>query len=412
MKRTITDNLHHPESLEKLYRENKREFAREFPEVTENNDSELIRFWKIRLSYEAGMVKKFIAQDLYVLMIISLVTAILVKLPKIFTGIDPSEFYIRDLSIVAFNGLIVYFFYQNRIHKKWIMIYTAVLAMLVLYVNFLPHRESDSLTIAFLHVPLFLWCWLGMAYISFDFGDVGKRTGFIRFNGELITMPGLLILAGGILTAITIGLFSAIGVDIEENYMEYIAIPGGIVSPIVASYLIRVYPDITGKIVPVIARVFTPIALVTLVIYLVSLAFSGIRILEDRDILLLFNVLLVAVMAIIIFSITELDKTRNKNIYVLILIVLAGVTLLINSVALIAIAGRLANGFTPNRTAVFITNMLVFINLILLTRDLYRSYLNSARLENVEGTMAKYLLVYFIWTIVAIFILPVIFGFN
>jgi len=412
MKHEITDNISNPEALEKLYRDNKREFTREFPEIAVDNDSELVRFWKIRLSHEAAIVKRIIVQDLYALIIISLVTAILAKLPEIFTGIDQTRFYMRDLTIIAFNGLIIYFFYQNQIQKKWIMIYSAVIAVLVLYVNLLPNRESDSLNIAFLHVPLFLWCLLGMAYISFDFVDVGKKTGFIRFNGELITMTGLLLLAGGILTAITIGLFFAIGVDIEQNYMEYIAIPGGIVSPIVASYLIRVYPDITGRIVPVIARVFTPIALITLVVYLVSLAFSGIKILEDRDILLLFNVLLVAVMAIIVFSITELDKTRNRNIYVLILIILAGVTLLINSVALIAIVSRLANGLTPNRTAVFITNMLVFINLILLTRDLYRSYLDSARLENVEGTMAKYLMLYFIWTIIAIFILPVIFGFN
>jgi len=412
MKQEITDNINDPEALEKLYRENKRNFARELPQIADDHDSELLKFWKIRLTYEPGAAKKYSFSDLVTLIVVSLLTAVFVKIPEIFPAINETSFNTRDLAIIGFNGLIIYTFREKKINTKWIIIYGTVILALLLYVNLLPYRESDSLTISFIHIPLFLWCLFGAAFIFFDFSNVGKRIEFIRFNGELLAMTGLLLITGGILTGITINLFSAIGAKIEKPYFDFIVIPGSTVSPILASYLIKLYPDITRRIVPVIARVFTPIVLVTLLIYLITLTFSGIRILEDRNLLIVFNIMLVAVMSVIVFSITELDKTMNRNINVLILLILAIVTLVINSVALTAIITRLTYGLTPNRTVVLITNVLVFINLILITKDLCRSYFNADKLGSVERTVAKYLTVYCLWTVFAIFILPLIFGFN
>jgi hypothetical protein len=412
MNKKISENLGDPEALEKLYLENKRDFAREFPQAAHDDDTELVKFWKIRLTYEQGTTAKFFLPDLIAVIAVSLVTAVLVKLPVLCTAISEAFFYQRDLAVIAFSGLILYTIRENQIATKWIITYGTLIFALSLYINLLPFRESDSLTIAFIHIPLFLWCLFGAAYISFDFRDVGKRIQFIRFNGELLTMTGLLLITGGILTGITIGLFSAIGTNIEKTYFDYIVIPGSMVSPILASYLLKLYPDITRRIVPVIARVFTPIVLVTLAVYLVSLAFSKIRILEDRNLLIIFNVMLVSVLALIVFSISELDKTRKRNIHVLILLLLAIVTLVINSLALTAIVSRLTYGLTPNRTVVLITNVLVFINLILITKDLFRSYTDAEKVSSVERTVAKYLTVYFLWTVFAMFILPAIFGFN
>lgn len=410
MKQKIAGKLDDPEALETLYRENKREFTREFREATENNVSELVTFWKIRLQYEPGIEKTFTLAGLAEVIIISLLTAVLVKIPVFFTTLESSFFYTRDLPIIIFNGLIIYIFRQNLIQNKWHVIYGVILSGLLLYVNLLPRAESDSLNIVLIHIPLFLWCLLGATWISFDFANTGKRIDFIRFNGELLVMTGLLLIAGGILTAITIGLFSAIGFNIEKIYAEYIVLPGATVSPVLSSYLLKLYPDITKRIVPVLARVFTPIALITLVVYLVFIAFSGARIIEDRNLLILFNIMLVAVLAIIVFSVTELDKSKDRSLNVLILLSLAIVTLIINAVALTAIVTRLTNGLTPNRFVVVVTNALVFINLILIAKDLLKSYSDSEKLHSVEKTVAGFLTVYFFWTVIAIFVLPLVFG--
>lgn len=412
MNQKISENLHDPEALEKLYRENKTEFTRDFPGTAAGSDSELVRFWNIRLAHEIATGVKFYLPDLLAVLAISLVTAILMKLPAIFPGIDQNLFFTRYAAIIAFNGLIIYTFRDKVSGMRRLALYGAMIVALLLYVFLLPNVENQPLTIVFIHIPLFLWCLFGAAYISFDLKNAGRKMDFIRFNGELLTMTGLLLITGGILTGITIGLFSAIGVNIEKIYFDYIVIPGASVSPILASYLIKLYPDITRRVVPVIARVFTPIVLATLVIYLVSLPFSRTKILEDRNLLILFNIMLVAVTAIIVFSVTELDKTKNRNINVLILLILAIVTLVINAVALTAIITRLTYGITPNRTVVLITNILVFVNLILVAKDLFKAYADAGKLGLLEKTVADYLTVYFLWTIFAIFILPAIFGYH
>jgi len=412
MKQLIIDNINNPDNLEKLYRDNKQEFSKTFAEISNDYNSDLVKFWSIRLAPEKEPVfKGFLKLDLLVVILLSLVTGFLVKLPDIFSQFNIESFYIRDLAIIVFNGIILYAFWQNRIFdKKKILFYGFTILILLLFLNLLPYKKSDSINLVFIHTPLFLWCLFGLTFVSFDYKNTDKRIEFIRFNGELLIMSGLILIAGGILTGITLGLFSAIKMEIQEFYFNYIVVLGSIASPIVSYYLIRLYPNLTSKIAPVIARVFTPLVLITLAIYLVSLIFSKSRILEDRDLLILFNVMLLAVMAIIVFSVSELDKSKERNVNVLILFSLAVTAIVINSIALISIITRVTNGLTPNRTVVLVSNILIFVNLILISKSLYKAYFKSNQLDSVERTVAKYLTIYFVWTIFVIFVMPFIFG--
>ncbi|OIP01905.1 MAG: hypothetical protein AUJ98_02920 [Bacteroidetes bacterium CG2_30_33_31] len=414
MEQSIIENIDNPQMLEKLYRENKQEFSKYFNKIYESYNSDLVNFWKLRLSSEQETgFKEIFKLDLLVVIFISLITWLLVKIPIIFPQIQEETFYIKDLAIIVFNGIILYVFWQNRIsNKKNIILYFLTILILLFYVNFLPYQNSDSAMLAFIHVPLLLWCIFGLSFLSFDYKNITQRINFIRFNGELLIMSGLILIAGGLLTAITLGLFASIEMDIEKFYFNYVAALGAVASPIISYYLIRLYPNITSKIAPVIARVFTPLVLITLAIYLVSLIFSNNKIIEDRDLLIVFNFMLLAVLALIVFSVAELDKSKEKNIYILILLALALLTIIINSIALIAIIARVANGFTPNRTVVLVSNILIFLNLILITRSLYLSYFKSHSLDSVEKAVVIYLPIYFLWTIIVIFILPFVFEFK
>lgn len=412
MKQQILENLNNPEILEKLYRDNKQDFSKAFDEISNDYNSDLVRFWKIRLATQGKPeFNGFIKQDLFIIILLSLFTWLLVKLPDIFSQINIEFFYSRNLAILIFNGLVLYTFWQNKIFdKNKLSIYGLIITILLLFVNFLPNSKSDSIILSLIHIPLFLWCLFGLVFMSFDYKNIDKRISFIRFNGELLIMTGLILIAGGFLTAITIGLFSVIKMDIQKFYLEYIAEFGGVASPIVSFYLIRLYPNITSKIAPVIARVFTPLVLITLLVYLISMIFSNSKIIEDRDLLLIFNILLLVVMAIIVFSVSELDKSNENNKNVLILFALALLAIIINSVALVAIITRVINGITPNRTVVLLSNILIFTNLILIAKDLYKSYYKMYQLIAVESTVAKYLTIYFLYTIIVIFILPFLFG--
>jgi len=414
MRQRIIENINNPDGLEKLYRDNKQDFCKSFAEISDDYDSDLVKFWKVRLSPEAEpAVRSFVKQDLLVVILLSLFTGLLAKIPAIFPGIEPQFFYPRNLAIIVFNGLILYTFWQNKIlDKKRIVIYGAVILLLTLFVNLLPDPKGDSSILALIHTPLFLWCLFGMAYISFDYRNTGKRIEFIRFNGEYIVMTGLISIAGAVMSAMTINLFSLIKMDIVGIYRDYVIVFGGVAIPIVSFYIVQLYPTITSKIAPVIARVFAPLVLITLVVYLISMIFSSANILEDRELLILFNAMLIAVLAIIVFSITELDKTKKKDGNVLVLFLLASLASIVDIIALAAIVSRLSTGLTPNRTAVVVSNILIFVNLILIAKSLYKSYFKSERLDSVEHIVAKYLTVYFFWTIVVIVIFPLLFGFR
>lgn len=411
MKQRIIENINSPVDLEKLYRENPLDFSRAFNQIPDDYDSDLVRFWKIRLAQgKENENKGFLKIDLFVLIGLSLITALLIKIPVIFPQISEDSFFMRNLTIIVFNGLILFSFWQNKItDRKWMYMYGGCMLILLSFINLLPTTKGDSVVLAFIHIPLFLWCLFGLTHISFDYKNYFKRIEFIRFNGELLIMTGLILLAGGLLTAITLGLFTAIKMDIEKNYIEYVALSGAVAAPMVALYLVKLYPTLTNKIAPVIARVFTPIVLLTLAVYLVSLVFSETNIRDDRELLILFNIMLLAVTAIIVFSLSELSKS-GKNFNVLILFSLALLAIVINAIALFAIITRLTEGFTPNRTVVLVSNVLIFINLVQIALNLLLVYIKGKPLQQVEIAVAKYLPVYFAWTIIVIFVLPFVFG--
>jgi uncharacterized membrane protein len=121
--------------------------------------------------------------------------------------------------------------------------------------------------------------------------------------------------------------------------------------------------------------------------------------------------MLLGVMAIIVFSVSEASGSIKRKFSELVLFILSLVTLIINLIALSAIFYRLGEfGLTPNRLAVLGSNIMIFINLILITIDLFKINFKKAEPEKVELTISKYLPVYVIWVLIVVFGFPLFFG--
>ncbi|MDK2841634.1 MAG: hypothetical protein PWQ17_1139 [Anaerophaga sp.] len=87
------------------------------------------------------------------------------------------------------------------------------------------------------------------------------------------------------------------------------------------------------------------------------------------------------------------------------------ITLIVDLIALSAIVYRLGEyGFSPNRTAVLGSNLLIFANLVWIMIELYRVCCKGDDIKKVELIIARYLPVYALWTILVIFGFPLIFG--
>lgn len=414
MKDQILLNLDNPGQLERLYRADKPTFKRAFktlyPELQENA---LAGFWHERLSFANEEISWGSRNDLVFIVIASLVAGLIAKIPAIF-GVNEEFFYSRNIGFVVFPALMVFFARKNKMQAGNIAVLAGSMAAGLVYINLLPDvKTSDTLILSCIHLVLFQWSVLGFAFVG-DRSDVSeKRLGFLKYNGDLVVMTALILISGGILTAITINLFALIGFRIEEFYFQNIGVFGLAAAPIVGTYLTQTNPQLVGKVSPVIAKIFSPLVLVMLIVYLIAMVYSGKDPYNDREFLLIFNALLIGVMAIIFFSVAETTRISRSKAEVWVLFALSVVTIIVNGIALSAILFRISEwGITPNRAAVLGSNALILINLLLVTGRIYKVVIGKTDIKEVGKTIGYFLPIYFIWTIIVTFVFPLVFGFK
>lgn len=414
MKDEIISNIQNPRQLEELYRDNKTIFRRSFNSVYQDiKENVTAQIWYERLNFERNDISWGRRNELVFVLIASFLAGLIAKIPE-FAAIDPEYFYPRNIAFIVFPLLTAYFIWKQKADVKKVAFIVVTILMTALYINILPdNRKSDTLTLACIHLPLFLWTVLGFAFVGDKISNYQKRLDFLRYNGDLIVMTAVILLAGGLLAGITVGLFSLIDIRIEELYFQYVGIWGLAAAPILGTYLVQTNPHLVNKVSPIIAKVFTPLVLATLVIYLIAVIYTGKDPYNDREFLIIFNLLLVGVMALILFSIIESSKNSVSKTETLLLLALAVMTIVINGIALSAIVFRISEwGITPNRLAVLGGNLLILSNLLLVTYRLFRTINNPNEIENVENSIAMFLPVYSIWTILVTFIFPILFSYK
>jgi hypothetical protein len=416
MKDEILSNLDNPKYLEKLFRSDKATFERSFnalyPDLTHNA---IAVFWNERLNFvhEGQGPGSRSGKELVFVVIAAFIAGMIVKIPALF-AVDENMFYPRNIGFIVFPALTAYFLWKNKLSTVKILTLVALTAVGLIFINALPHDDrSDTLILSCIHLPLFLWAILGYAFVGEHRNSDQKRLGYLRYNGDLLVLTTLIVISGVIMTAITINLFRLIGLDITKFYFENIALFGLPAAPILGTYLIQNNPQLVGKISPVIARIFSPLVLVMLVVYLCAIFYSGKDPYNDRDFLLIFNGLLIGVLAIIVFSVAETSKKTRRGAEIWVLFLLSFVTVIVNGIALSAIVFRIfEGGITPNRLAVLGSNVLMLINLVLVTTQLFQAISNKTDVTGVVKSIAFYLPVYCIWAIIVTFLFPLIFGFK
>jgi hypothetical protein len=310
----------------------------------------------------------------------------------------------------------VYFARKRQLSIKTCAAISAVLLAGALFINWLPANEdSSTFILSCLHLPLFFWALLGFVYTGArSLSHWEKRPDFLRYNGDLIVMTSLLSSAVMALSGITMGLFSLIGLQIEEFYLEWILLIELSACPLVATYILDINPNLVNKVSPIIARIFSPLVLVTLVGYLIGIAWASKDPFNDREFLLLFNILLIGVLAIVFFSLVELPRAAAGKGALLITLLLSVVTIIVNYIALLAILYRISSwGFTPNRVAVLGANILFFVHLILIALQLFKQYRKKeVEFWAIEKVIAVFLPFYAGWALFVAMVVPFIFRFS
>lgn len=411
LQKNILNHLEDPHQLEVLYRQDKVAFRKAFAALDQEiSHTAAARFWKERLAWDAEGFNFLPSGDLLFVAIAVLISGIIVKWPQ-WMQWQEDIFILKNFSFIFFEMLLVYFIWKEKMKLKWGMWLAAAFVIAAVFINWLPLDSSHDLWIlSCIHLPVVMWSMVGIAFTGELSSGPRKRIEFLKFNGDMIVMCAVLALAGGLFSALTFGLFELIGVNIQPFFEHYLVVWGLPAIPLLAAVVVRQIPELVGRVSPLVAKIFSPIVFVTLLVFLISMLISGKDPYNDRDFLLVINAMLLGVMAIILFSLSEFTS-RSGNFWSL--TILAGLAILavvINGIALSAIIYRLSlYGLSPNRLAVLGSNVLIIINLIIVGVQLIALLAGKKEKNAVEQSISSFLPIYIIWAAVVAFVFPFIF---
>ena len=232
----------------------------------------------------------------------------------------------------------------------WLAGAFVVAAVLANVYPFAPGGHTEVLVA--LHLPIALWVVVGIAYAGARWSEVAGRMDFIRFSGEVFIYYVLIALGGGVLIGIMATIFFVIGVDVEPLFESWLLPCGAVGAVIIASWLVEAKQSVIENMAPVLTRLFTPLFAAVLVAFLVTLLVTGRVIDIERNALIAFDLLLVVVLGLLLYSMSARDPQSPPGVFDVLQVVLLVSALLADAVALWAIAVRISEfGVSPNRVA-------------------------------------------------------------
>jgi hypothetical protein len=385
-----------------------REFAREHSE----------RLWKqlVLPGEPEAPADARSRRELPVMVLCAAAAALAIKVPAWF-GLDISgddaDFYARNVSLFALPALAAYFAWQRRIGLRCIGVLALLFLLGAVAANAYPLAgDSQSLVLTAIHLPLALWLVVGVAYMGGEWRSDRRRMDFIRFTGEWLIYLILIGLGGGVLIAFTMGTFDAIGLDAEEFIESWLLPCGAMAAIIVSAWLVEAKQSVIENMAPVLTRVFTPLFAVTLLAFLVAIAWTDNGIDVQRDVLILFDLLLVVVLGLLLYAISARDLAARPGLFDSLQLALVVSALIIDVMVLLAITGRITEwGFSPNKTAALGENVILLTNLAWsawLFLGFLRGRMPFARLEHWQ---TRYLIVYAVWAWTVVLAFPLVFDF-
>ncbi len=223
---------------------------------------------------------------------------------------------------------------------------------------------GHTLTLAALHLPIALWLIVGIAYTGGRWRDGSARMDFVRFSGELFIYYVLMALGGGVLMVFTGLAFAAIGTN-AGSLVSLWLLPCGVVGAvIVGAWLVEAKQSVVENMAPVLTRLFTPLFAAVLLAFLVTMVWTRSGIGVEREVLIGFDLLLVVVLGLLLYSVSARDPQAPPGVFDALQLLLVLCALVVDIVALAAIAGRISEfGVSPNKLAALGENLVLLVSL-------------------------------------------------
>ncbi|MBN2282028.1 MAG: hypothetical protein JXQ65_15705 [Candidatus Marinimicrobia bacterium] len=333
-------------------------------------------------------------------------------------GLDSDKaLYFFNLSYFVIFPISIFYFLKNSLSVRYLL-FTGPLFLLPILLNLAPHWHPDfyhanTRILSIIHMPLSLWLVFGILYTGNQWKDSFERMNYLRFTGESFIYSCLIGLGSVTILGLSFGLFALLEIDIEafaQFWIMPLMVPASV---IIAAFLVEKKKNIVENFAPVLARLFSPVLFLTLLIFFIFSLGNWNTVYENRDLLILFDLLLVLVLALVIYTISARKYQDSIGFYDYMNFLLIIISLAVNTLALIGITIRLFEfGISPNKLAAFGENIILLANLGALGIFYFLFFLKKIRFSRIIWLQGLFLPLYFAWLYFVAIGFPLIFNFK
>jgi hypothetical protein len=341
--------------------------------------------------------------------------AVVIQVARLAAGFPDEEptWLARNAGLFVLPFLAGYFARRRQLEPQgWVL--TAVpFVLAALVVNLYPwDADSSTEALVALHLPVVLWFALAYPYMGGTVRSHERRMDFVRFTGEWFIYYVLIALGGGVLMGLTAAILEPTGVDVER-VAEWVLPSGAAGGVIVAAWLVESKQRVVENMAPVLTMLFTPLFAVMLACAAVVYAVTGLGGAFDRDLVSVFDALLLVVLALVLYGMSARDPSTSPEWMDGIQLVAVVSALVLDLMVLGAMIARIGDlGFTPNRTAALGLNLVLLVNLAGAAWLSARFLTRRSRFHRLERWQTTYLPVFALWAVTVVVILPPLFAFR
>jgi hypothetical protein len=283
-----------------------------------------------------------------------------------------------------------------------------------------PWKINHYLDLGAIHIPLLCWGALGISVLGFKPSNK-DRFAFLIKSIEVMITAGLYLIAGMILGGITVGMFQALSITLPEIWLRLIIAGGFGLLPVLA--VASVYdPAVSpaeqdfdqglSKFIATMMRLLLPLTLGVLVIYIFVIPFNFLEPFTNRDVLIVYNLMLFAIMGLLLGATpirgADLSPQLQKWLRIGIISV-AILAVLVSIYALSATVYRtIGGGLTINRLTIIGWNT---INISILTWLVYKQLSDGVEkwIDSLHAVFSLASSAYFVWALFLVLAIPWLF---
>ncbi len=337
---------------------------------------------------------------------------------------EEATWLVRNASLFVLPFLAGYFARRRQLDTRMWLLAAVPFVLAALVVNLYPYSpDPGSATEVFgmtsatealvaLHLPVVLWFAVAYPYMGGTIRLHERRMDFVRFTGEWFIYYVLIALGGGVLMGLTAAILEPTGVDVDR-IAAWVIPSGAAGGVIVAAWLVESKQRVVENMAPVLTMLFTPLFAVMLVGAAVVYAVTGLGDAFDRDLVGVFDALLVVVLALVLYGMSARDPSESPDWMDGIQLVAVASALVLDVLVLGAMIARIGDvGFSPNRTAALGLNLVLLVNLAVAAWLSARFLMGRSRLHRLERWQTTYLPVFALWAATVVVVVPPLFGFS